>query len=51
MGLIKDGILQEDQLFSSPSYAAAFVLGMAANGRTEWKNDKGITLKELEEGA
>ena len=51
LGLIKDGILQEDQLFSSPSYAAVFVLGMAANGRTEWKNDKGITLKELEEGA
>lgn len=48
-GVIKDGILQEDQLFASPSYAAAFVLGMSANGRTEWKDRNGRTLKELEE--
>lgn len=47
--MIKDGILQEKQLFSSPSYAAAFVLGMNTNGRTDWKNKDGKTLKELEE--
>ncbi len=47
--VIKDGILQEKQLFSSPSYAAAFVLGMNTNGRTDWKNKDGKTLKELEE--
>ncbi|BBA93536.1 DUF4357 domain-containing protein [Streptococcus ruminantium] len=47
--VIKDGILQENQLFNSPSYAAAFVLGMHTNGRTDWKNKQGQTLKELEE--
>ncbi len=47
--VIKDGILQEKQLFSSPSYAAAFILGMHTNGRTDWKDKDGKTLKELEE--
>ena len=47
--VIKDGVLQEKQLFSSPSYAAAFVLGMNTNGRTDWRNKDGKTLKELEE--
>lgn len=47
---IRDGILQEDQLFSSPSYAAAFILGMSTNGRTDWKTVDGVSLKELEEG-
>ena len=47
--MIKDGVLQEKQLFSNPSYAAAFVLGMNTNGRTDWKNKDGKTLKELEE--
>lgn len=47
--VIKDGILQEKQLFSSPSYAAAFVLGMNTNGRMDWKDKDGKTLKELEE--
>ena len=46
--VIKDGILQEKQLFSSPSYAAAFVLGMNTNGRMDWKDKDGKTLKELE---
>lgn len=36
-GIIKEGILQENQLFNSPSYAAAFILGMHTNGRTDWK--------------
>lgn len=43
------GILQEDVLFNSPSYASAFILGMATNGRTDWKTKEGITLKDLEE--
>ena len=47
--VIKDGILQEKQLFSSPSYAAAFVLGMNTNGRMDWKDKDGKTLKEIEE--
>ncbi|GLC89811.1 GIY-YIG nuclease family protein [Lysinibacillus piscis] len=40
------GILQEDVLFNSPSYAAAFVIGGHANGLTEWKTRDGKTLKE-----
>ena len=47
--VIQDGVLREKQLFSSPSYAAAFLLGMKTNGRTDWKDQDGRTLKELEE--
>ena len=47
--VIKDGTLQEKQLFSSPSYAAAFVIGRNTNGRMDWKDKNGKTLKELEE--
>lgn len=47
--VIQDGVLKEKQLFSSPSYAAAFLLGLQTNGRTDWKNQDGRTLKELEE--
>lgn len=43
-----NGILQEDILFRSPSYAAAFVIGGHANGLTEWKTEDGRTLKEIE---
>lgn len=42
------GILQEDMLFSSPSYAAMFVIGKSANGLTSWKTKAGKTLKSLE---
>ena len=41
-------ILQEDVLFHSPSYAAAFVIGGHVNGLTEWKTTDGKTLKELD---
>ncbi len=43
-----NGILQEDILFRSPSYAAAFVIGGHANGLTEWKTQDGVSLKEIE---
>lgn len=46
---ITNGILQEDMLFSSPSYAAMFVIGKSANGQTSWKTEEGRTLKEIEE--
>jgi len=42
------GILQEDVLLTSPSYAAAFVVGGHANGLIEWKNAKGETLRDIE---
>lgn len=38
----------EDYIFSSPSTAAAMVMGRNANGLTEWKLYSGITLKEYE---
>jgi hypothetical protein len=39
----------QDYSFSSPSTAAAVVLGRSANGRIEWKAADGRTLKELQE--
>lgn len=43
-----NGRTEDNYLFNSPSYAAVFVLGKSANGLTEWKSNKGITLKDLE---
>ena len=43
-----NGVLLEDVLFKSPSYAAAFVVGGHANGLTEWKTTDGRTLKDIE---
>ena len=39
----------KDYIFSSPSAAASVVLGRSANGLTEWKTEKGVTLKYLQE--
>jgi len=39
----------KDYLFTSPSTAAAVVLGRTANGRIEWKDSAGHSLKENEE--
>ena len=38
----------QDFVFSSPSAAATVVLGRSANGRIEWKDAQGRTLKELQ---
>ena len=38
----------QDYVFSAPSSAAAVVLGRSANGRIEWKDAQGHTLKELQ---
>jgi Domain of unknown function (DUF4357) len=55
--LIANGVLalegmgyrfSQDYPFSSPSTAAAVILGRSANGRIEWKDFKGRTLKELQ---
>ena len=45
---IESGILKEDILFSSPSYAAMFVIGKSANGLTSWKTSDGRSLKDIE---
>jgi Domain of unknown function (DUF4357) len=56
--LINNGVLAmqgglyqftQDYSFSSPSTAAAVVLGRSANGRVEWKAADGRTLKEIQE--
>ena len=46
-----DGLYRftQDYSFSSPSTAAAVVLGRSANGRIEWKDAQGRTLKALQE--
>ena len=43
----KNRILQEDLLFNSPSYAAAFVIGGNTNGLVDWKTKDGTPLKNL----
>lgn len=53
--LIEKGIIDssfkftKDYIFTSPSLAAAVVLGRNANGRTEWKNNKHKSIKDIEE--
>lgn len=42
-------VFSQDYAFSSPSTAAAVVLGRSANGRTDWKDSQGRTLKTLQE--
>lgn len=39
----------QDYSFSSPSTAAAVVMGRSANGRVEWKDKSGKTLKAIQE--
>lgn len=41
-------VFTKDVEFSSPSAAAAVIHGGSANGLTAWKDEAGITLKELE---
>jgi hypothetical protein len=41
--------LTQDYTFNSPSTAAGVLLGRSANGRVEWKDAQGRTLKEIQE--
>ncbi|MDR6158023.1 hypothetical protein QF023_001539 [Chryseobacterium sp. SLBN-27] len=41
-------VFTEDYLFSSPSTAAAIVMGRSANGLTEWRLSDGRILKSIE---
>lgn len=41
-------VFAEDVEFSSPSRAASVIRGGNANGQTEWQDEHGITLKDLE---
>jgi len=39
----------QDYLFNSPSTAAGAIQGRSANGRIDWTDNSGRTLKEFEE--
>lgn len=41
-------VFTQDYSFDSPSTAAGVILGRTANGRIEWKDEKGRTLKDLQ---
>lgn len=41
--------MTQDYAFNSPSTAAGVLLGRSANGRMEWRDAKGRTLKEIQE--
>ena len=43
--------LTQDYTFSSPSTAAGVLVGSPANGRVDWKDSNGRTLKEIQEAA
>lgn len=45
----KEYIFVKDYIFTSPSLAAAVVMGRSANGRTEWKTMDRKSLKNIEE--
>lgn len=56
--LLKNGVLVEEAgflkftqayTFSSPSYASSVILGRTSNGRTDWRDAAGKTLKEIQE--
>lgn len=50
--LVTDGEtyrLSQDYTFNSPSTAAGVMLGRPSNGRAEWKDSKGRSLKEIQE--
>ncbi len=58
--LVSDGLflqkdtsyeLTQDYTFSSPSKASSIFLARPANGRVEWKNKYGKTLKDIQENS
>ncbi len=46
--LDENNALLEDMLFTSPSYASAFVIGGYSNGKNAWKTIDGKSLNDLE---
>lgn len=44
-------VFTKDQLFTSPSQAAAIIVGYAINGRHSWQTSEGISLKQIEESS
>ena len=46
-GTVKDGVFTEDTTFSSPSAAAACIVGGESNEQITWITDEGVKLKDL----
>ena len=47
-----DGLkLAQDYSFDSPSTASGVLLGRTSNGRVDWKDNEGRTLKEIQTAA
>ena len=44
-----DLVFSQDFRFSSPSTAAGVLVGGSANGRRAWKDQRGVTLKKLQD--
>ncbi|MGD9712384.1 MAG: GIY-YIG nuclease family protein [Thermomicrobiales bacterium] len=44
-------VVTQDYRFESPSTAAAVLLGRTANGRIEWKDSNGRTLRQIQSAA
>jgi len=47
----KNHVLKEDICFGSPSFASSFVCGKNTSGLKEWKNEKGISLGDVDTSA
>ena len=45
------GKFVQDWIFSSPSLEASVIVGYSINGRTAWKDQKGDSVKDIEEKA
>lgn len=46
-GIVIGGIFETDYIFGSASTAASCILGGTLNGKTLWKNESGVTIKNL----
>lgn len=46
-GIVKDGVFSVEYIFGSPSTAASCILGSNLNGKILWKNESGVTLKNM----
>jgi hypothetical protein len=42
-------VFNQDYVFNSSSTAAGVIQGRTANGRKDWKNKEGKTLREIQE--
>lgn len=46
-GIVDNNMTTENIIFNSSSAAACFICGYSVNGKIAWKNESGVTLKQL----